>query len=123
MNKLQILQLEISYKCWKWKSKRARKVPISDPELVRRIIQILNEDLDPIGVYQDNDIEDEYSRYAPEIANLLLANAQPQEIINYLNKIRTSWMGLSKDHESSVKVAKILAQEYAVHKNSQINSN
>ena len=62
---------------------------------LRRIIDILNRDWDPIGVMKlDNWPEYEYDGYAGQLATMLRQNATEEEMLKYLEWAEVERMGL-----------------------------
>ena len=76
---------------------------------LRRIIDILNREWDPIGVVRLG-VQDEYDGYAGKIAALIRDGATDKELLEYLEWAEVENMGLSEsaDTERATRVIRAL---------------
>jgi hypothetical protein len=77
--------------------------------LIEWVDEILLQEWDPIGVRDIPQCADEYSSYAPEIADLVARKASPEIIAGKLNLIVSERMGSKPDVQNAYRVACILA--------------
>jgi hypothetical protein len=73
-----------------------------------RVDEVLYYIWDPIGVSDDPCARSEYSRYVPDILNLLLNSNNVESITNYLDQLTTSHMGLLSNKKECRKTAEYL---------------
>ena len=74
---------------------------------LRRIIDILNTDWDPIGVVGAG-VYDEYDGYAGKIAALLRSGATDKQLSDYLEWAEVEHMGLDRPFETA-RAARVIA--------------
>lgn len=84
------------------------KLSISDQELYRRTDEVLHYVWDPIGVAEVPNARDEYHSYLPQVFGLLKANANAEQIADYLFKISTEQMGLNGNRAHDIRTAEVL---------------
>ena len=75
---------------------------------VEWVDEILLQEWDPIGIRGVPQFADEYSSYAPDIAELVARNTAPEIIAGHLDLIATRRMGCRADPENTYRVALIL---------------
>ena len=81
-----------------------KKLPADQLQLYKGIDEILWTDWDPIGV-SGHAPRDEYRMYLPEVFGLVLENAAPTEIAEYLHKIVAERMALPSCVDNHLPVA------------------
>ena len=69
-------------------------------ESLKKIHKILMEKWDSIGVRDVPEAQDEYDSYILQLYGLLRKQSSAKDIIDYLYKIETEWMGLSSSKEA-----------------------
>lgn len=79
-------------------------------DLFERVRQILMHDWDPIGIRDVPQAQDEYDRYARQIARMLDAGASTTEIADRLLEIEAGSIGLPGDGERAIMVARRLCR-------------
>ena len=77
-------------------------------ELYTRVDEILHYVWDPIGVSLCPNTRDEYYSYLPQVFSMVKNDAPENDIVNYLNNITTSRMGLNENKKHDLKVAGLL---------------
>lgn len=85
-----------------------KKPPPVDEELYRRVDEVLHYIWDPIGVSDAPMARDEYYSYLPQVFSLLKANANSEQIANYLFEVSTNRMGLNGNRAHDHHVAEVL---------------
>jgi hypothetical protein len=75
-------------------------------DLLKGVRDILFQDWDPIGVNDQPLCQNEYDSYAPSICRLLREGANEDKLVNHLERLQKTSMGLSvTDAERDRKVA------------------
>lgn len=77
-------------------------------DAIARVRQILIAQWDPIGVGDVAEAQDEYDRYAAEIAAAIGNNAAAEEIASHLLNIEVERMGLKGRPARARRVARLL---------------
>jgi hypothetical protein len=70
-----------------------------DQVLYDRCDKILLYTWDPIGIADVPQCRDEYTGYLPQVWRLVRDGAGADEVVRYLNKVATEYMGLSADEQ------------------------
>lgn len=87
-----------------------KKLPPKQLELYQGIDEILWKDWDPIGIHGVLDARDEYYSYLPTVFNMVLNNADANEIALYLHKVTIESIGLMSNVNSHIAVAEKIIQ-------------
>jgi hypothetical protein len=84
------------------------KLSSADEELYRRTDEVLHYVWDPLGVAEAPSARDEYYGYLQQVFSLLKANADAEQIADYLFKISTEQMSLNGNRARDIRVAEVL---------------
>lgn len=84
------------------------KLGRKDMALYTAVDEVLHYIWDPIGVRNTPQARDEYHSYLPRVFQLLREGRSAASIADYLGKLTTGSMGLSKNAKNDLEVARVL---------------
>ncbi|WP_153811445.1 hypothetical protein [Terrimicrobium sacchariphilum] len=73
-----------------------QRLPDDQMQLYRRVDEVLFYIWDPIGISRRDWPKDEYQSYLPRVFTMLLEQAEPEKIQDYLIQIEAEYMGLGR---------------------------
>jgi len=84
------------------------KLPPEERQFYKRIDEVLFYKWDPIGISDTDWPRDEYKTYLPQVFKLAIQNDDPEPIADYLFKIETEYMDVSRSKTHDMKIAELI---------------
>jgi hypothetical protein len=83
----------------------AKKLAGPEASAYEALDRLLFREWDPIGVYPNDGLEDEYRMYLPEFWRLVREGTPAEDVAAYLGKIETDRIEMTTSHEHRIDVA------------------
>jgi hypothetical protein len=81
---------------------------------------LLWEEWDPICLNDTDCPRDEYDSYALKLYSMLKSNASRDEVLNYLVRVRTEYIGISNKGDPAIEADRIVADKaMQIHEDAQ----
>lgn len=79
-----------------------------NPDLQKKINQVLLKEWDPIGIGDDPQAQNEYNSYVFPVLDLLISENSEQNLFKFLWWVETDYMGLPGDESHTKAIVKRL---------------